>query len=607
MAPPLLILRDIRLGFGGAPLFDGVDLSISRGERLCLVGRNGCGKSTLMKVMAGLVEPDAGEVFHQPGLHVTYLIQEPDLSGFATVLDYVVDGLPHHSAEDAHIVEPWLEDLRLDGGAATASLSGGERRRAALARGLVSEPDILLLDEPTNHLDLSAIQWLEDVLGRFNGAFVAISHDRAFLNMLTRATLWLDRGRVRRMDKGFADFEGWSEGILEREAVERHKMDKLIAEETRWSHQGISARRKRNQGRLRHLYELRAQRASQIARTGSVKLETDRADSSGKLVVEAEGLRKAYGERVIVKNFTTRILRGDKVGLIGPNGAGKSTLLRMLTGDLAPDAGRLRLGTNLQTVYLDQNRDSLDLDKSLWDTLCERGGDMVMVQGRQRHVVAYLRDFLFDEKQARGPVNALSGGERNRLLLAKALTRPCNFLILDEPTNDLDMDTLDLLQEMLTDFEGTLLLVSHDRDFLDRIVTSTIVLEGDGEITEYPGGYADYLRQRQARETMAEAPKKNAAAKPAPDRTAMPRKPAKLTYKQQTALRELPLRIEALHAELARLHAQMGDPGLYQKSPEQFQKTTESIAEKEALLKNAEDEWLELEILQEDLIRAKDG
>ncbi|CCQ72671.1 ABC-F family ATP-binding cassette domain-containing protein [Magnetospira sp. QH-2] len=599
MAPPLLILRDIRLGFGGVPLFDGVEMSISKGERISLVGRNGCGKSTLMKVIAGLMEPDAGEVFRQPGLHVTYLVQEPDLSGFATVLDYVVDGLPHHSAEDAHIVEPWLEDLKLDGAQATTSLSGGERRRAALARGLVSEPDILLLDEPTNHLDLNAIQWLEDVLGRFKGAFVTISHDRAFLNLLTRAVLWLDRGRVRRLDKGFAHFEEWSDTIMEQEAVERHKLDKLIAEETRWSHQGISARRKRNQGRLRRLQSLRSERAQQIDKTGSVKLETEKTESSGKLVVEVEGLRKAYGDRVIVKDFATRILRGDKVGIIGPNGAGKSTLLKMLTGDLKPDEGHVRLGTNLETLYLDQNRDSLDPDKSLWDTLCERGGDMVMVQGRQRHVVAYLKDFLFDEKQARGPVNALSGGERNRLVLAKALTRPCNFLILDEPTNDLDIDTLDLLQEMLADFEGTLLLVSHDRDFLDRIVTSTIVLEGDGSVEEYPGGYSDYQRQRQAREqgpVRKEAPTKRTGEKPAADRKA-----TKLSYKQERALKELPKRIDRLQMEITQIHEQLEDPEFYQRDPEQFSKTTNLVADKEKELGQCEEEWLELEILRESL------
>ncbi len=601
MPPPLLILRDVRLGFGGRPLFAGVDLAVSKGERIGLVGRNGSGKSTLLKVMAGLVEAESGEVVRQSGLHVTYLAQEPDLGGHATVGDFVADGLPEHSADDAHLIAPWLDEVKLQAGAACGGLSGGERRRAALARALVAQPDILLLDEPTNHLDLAAIEWLESTLDGFPGALVTISHDRAFLSHLTRLTLWLDNGTVRRLDGGFDGFEAWADRILEREATARRKLDKKIAEETRWSRQGISARRKRNQGRLRRLHELRAERARRPTRGGAVTLEADRGEPSGKLVAEAEGIGKRYGDRWILRDFSTRLLRGDKVGVIGPNGAGKTTLLRLLTGDLAPDTGDVRLGTNLTPLHLDQNRATLDPDRSLWDTLCDTGGDQVTVQGRPRHVIGYLKDFLFDERQARGPVGSLSGGERNRLLLAKAMTRPANFLILDEPTNDLDMDTLDLLQEMLSDFDGTLLMVSHDRDFLDRIVTSTIVLEGDGRATEYPGGYSDYLRQRPA------------APRPQPPRAAPPRRPApatkphvsvkpdKLSYKQNRLLEELPKRIKELDARVAGLRETLSDPDLFRRDPAAFHAATAALEAAETALSEAEEQWLGLEILRESM------
>jgi len=598
VAPPLLSLHGIELGFGGNPLFAGVEAVVRPGERICLVGRNGSGKSTLLKVAAGLVEPDAGEVLLRPGHRVAYLPQEPDLSRYQTVDAYVTAGLPHDAEHDHHRVEQMLAMLDLDGTASPATLSGGETRRAALARTIVSDPDILLLDEPTNHLDLPTIRWLEDRLDAFRGTIVVISHDRAFLTRLTRVTWWLDRGIVRRSEKGFAHFEAWSDEILERESIERHKLDRLILEETRWSRQGITARRKRNQGRLRRLYELRAERARQIAQTGQVKLETDSGTASGKLVVDAEDISKAFDGRPVIAPFSTRILRGDRVGIIGANGAGKTTLLRLLTGDLAPDDGRIRLGTNLQTVYLDQRRAVLDPEMTPWDFLCDAGGDQVDVRGRVRHVVSYLRDFLFEERQARTPMGSLSGGERNRLVLAKALARKSNFLILDEPTNDLDMDTLDLLQETLADYDGTLLLVSHDRDFLDRVVGSVIALEGKGRAVEHAGGYSDYVGRQ------GPAPETKAVTKP-PAKSAPTKRPAKtaskLSYKQQRALETLPGEIEALETEIAELKAQLADGDLYARDPESFNATAARLSAAESEREAKEETWLELEMLREEL------
>ena len=423
MAPPLLTLRDASLGFGGEPLFDGIEVALHKGDRICLVGRNGSGKSTLLKIAAGLIEADRGERFVQPGTHVAYLDQEPDAGTYDTLADYVGSAVAAADTPSQHRVEAALAEVALDPEANPGALSGGEMRRAALARVLIDEPDILLLDEPTNHLDLPTIEWLERKLEATRAAIVVISHDRAFLNRLTRHTLWLDRGQLRRLDKGFTAFEAWSDEILTREKEERHKLDRLIAQEARWSVEGITARRKRNQGRLRRLQDLRAQRARQIAPTGQVQLAAKSGRLSGKMVVEAEDIAKSFDGRTVVAGFSTRVLRGDRIGIIGPNGAGKTTLLRMLTGDLQPDSGTVRLGTNLTPVYLDQRRASLDPDLSVRETLCEGGSDQVLVQGQPRHVVSYLRDFLFAEQQARSPVGSLSGGERNRLMLARALTR----------------------------------------------------------------------------------------------------------------------------------------------------------------------------------------
>jgi ATP-binding cassette subfamily F protein uup len=596
VAPPLLSLKDVKLGFGGRPLFQGVDLSIARGERICLVGRNGSGKSTLLKLLAGLAEADAGERLLRQGVVVSMLPQEPDLAGRGSVLDYVAGGLPAEEAGDSHRAEALLHSLDVAPDRDISGLSGGEARRAALARALVADPDVLLLDEPTNHLDLPAIEWLEERLSDSRLGLVVISHDRAFLGRVTNAALWLDRGRLLRMDKGFARFEAWSEAILAREAVESAKLDKLIAEETVWSHQGITARRKRNQGRLRRLAALRAERAQRPAGVGNVRLAAAGAGKTGKLVIEARDIAKAWDGKPIVNGFSTRILRGDRVGLIGPNGAGKTTLLRMLIGDLKPDSGSLRLGTKIEMVYLDQTREALEPGQTCWDILCPQGGDQVMAGGRPRHVVAYLRDFLFADNQARSPVQSLSGGERNRLLLARALARPSNLLVLDEPTNDLDMETLDLLQEMLSDYEGTVLLVSHDRDFLDRIVTSTIALESDGAAVEYPGGYADYLRQRPG--GAARAAGKTAGKPAAAERPRAPRR--RLSYNQQRALELLPARMDGLRDTIAGLEDKLADPALFASDPGAFEGTAGELSEARAAFAAAEEEWLELEVLREE-------
>ena len=603
MAAPILALRDIHLGFGGVPLLDGAELAVSTAERLCLVGRNGSGKSTLLKIAAGLTLPDSGERFVQPGATLRYLPQEPDLAGYDNALAYVEAGLG--PGDDPHRARYYLERLGLRGDERPADLSGGEARRCALARALAPAPDILLLDEPTNHLDLPAIEWLENELKASRSALVLISHDRRFLENLSRVTLWLADGTIRRLERGFAEFEAWRDEILEREETERHKFERKLVAETAWLRQGVKARRRRNQGRLRALITMRLEKRAQRTALGNVAFTTTEGDASGKLVIEAEDVSKSFGEKRVVRNFTTRILRGDRIGIVGPNGAGKTTLLNLLTGALAPDSGRVKRGANLHMVTLDQRRDSLGRDMTLTDALTGGGGDTVSVAGQKRHVIGYMKDFLFTPEQARTPVGALSGGERGRLMLARALAQPSNLLVLDEPTNDLDLETLDLLQEMLADDPGTVLLVSHDRDFLDRVVTSVVASEGEGRWLDYAGGYSDMVAQRgggveSRTPERARAKPKGGEAAPRPA-VEPPARRAKLSFKEKHALASLPGRMDELRADIARLQSSLADRGFYARDPAAFDKAAAALKNAEAALAAAEDEWLALELKREAL------
>ncbi|SEM80292.1 ATP-binding cassette, subfamily F, uup [Gemmobacter aquatilis] len=593
---PLLQLSGISLTFGGNPLFDGLDLVVQPGDRVALVGRNGSGKSTLMKVMAGLVEPDAGTRVVSPGVTVGYMEQDPDLSGFATLGDYAASGLPE---EESYKVAVVAEGLKFSPETPVVSASGGERRRAALAKLMAEAPELMLLDEPTNHLDIQAIQWLERELAETRTAFVLISHDRAFLRALTKGTLWVDRGEVRRRESGFDGFEEWREQIWAEEDEARHKLDRKIKAEAKWAVEGISARRKRNQGRVRALAALKAERAGQIRRQGTAALELDSGAISGKKVIEAKGLCKAFGARQIVQDFDLRVLRGDRIAFVGPNGVGKTTLLKMLVGQEAPDAGTVTLGTNLQIAVFDQTRAQLDPAASLWENLTgdplmsvSGASDQVMVRGTPKHVVAYLKDFLFDERQARAPVKSLSGGEKARLLLARLMAQESNLLILDEPTNDLDVETLDLLQDLLGEYDGTVLLVSHDRDFIDRVATATVAMEGDGNATAYPGGWSDYVSQRPVAEVAVVAAPKAGSVAP---KSAPARKPEGLSFSQRKRLDVLPGVIDKLEREIAKLAELLEAPDLFSKEPVKFRKASEMMADRQAALTAAEEEWLDLE------------
>ena len=594
---PLLQLSDISLGFGGEPLFDGLSLVIHVGDRVALVGRNGEGKSTLMRVIAGLVEPDAGEVVSPAGTSVGYMEQEPDLSAFETLGEFATHGI---GPSELWRVEAASEGLDFDPARPVATASGGERRRAALARLLAEAPDLMLLDEPTNHLDIASIGWLEDELARTRAAFVVISHDRAFLDALTRATLWIDRGAVRRQEKGFAAFEVWRDEVWEQEDAERHKLDRKIKAEARWAVEGISGRRKRNMGRVRALREMREGRAAQVRRQGTAALELEEGARTGKRVIEARGIAKRYGDRTILRPFDLRIERGDRIAFVGPNGAGKTTLLRMLTGDLPPDEGTVTHAKTIEVAYFDQQRAALDPEMTLWDSLTgdpdmRVGGraDQVMVRGTPKHVVGYLKDFLFDEGRARAKVGSLSGGERARLLLAKLFARQSNVLVLDEPTNDLDVETLDLLQDVLAEYPGTVLLVSHDRDFLDRVAGRTVAMEGDGRATVYAGGWSDYLAQRGPRPE--EAAPASKAAPAAPGKPLAASRPGGLSFTEAHRLEALPGRIERLEAEIAKLADYLSRPGLYDEAPAKFAKASEALADRQAALGAAEEEWLALE------------
>ncbi|HEY2112544.1 MAG TPA: ATP-binding cassette domain-containing protein [Dongiaceae bacterium] len=594
-SPPIAALRGARLTFGGRPLFADIDLGIGRGERVALVGANGSGKSTILKILAGSMEIDAGNRFLQPGLRVGVLAQEPEFGGFASLVDFVAaDGASPHR------VAALLDRLILDGSRDPAGLSGGESRRAALARALAGDPDLLLLDEPTNHLDLPTIEWLEEMLLGFQGALLFISHDRAFLTRLSTRVLWLERGQLHELDAGFARFEAWSQELIEREEREAQRLEKRIATEQYWYLRGVTARRSRNEGRRRRLQALRAERASRILRPGRAKLAAEAAPAGGQLVIEAVDLAKSFGERLLLKDFSTRIMRGDRIGIIGPNGAGKTTLLKLLLGEIKPDSGSLRHGTNLIPAYFDQKRAPLAEDATLWETLAPAGGDSIMVRGAQKHVVAYLRDFLFDERQALMPVSRLSGGERARLLLARLFAAPSNLLIMDEPTNDLDLETLDLLEEVLDEYDGTVLLVSHDRDFLDRLVTSVIVMAGDGSAVEHAGGYSDLPRPEAPKSPAARAP-----AGPAAERRA--RAPQRLGYKEQRELDGLPREIDRLHAELATLEKALADPGLYGRDRAGYEAKAARLAAAKQALAAAEERWLELEHKREELAKDSPG
>lgn len=601
MAPPLLTLQDIHLTFGGTPLLVGADLTIEAGARLCLVGRNGSGKSTLLKIAAGLVEADEGERFLQPGVTMRYLAQEPDFKGIATTQEFAEAGLTE--GDDHYRAQYLLNELGLTGNEDPAKLSGGETRRAALAQALAPEPDILMLDEPTNHLDLPAIEWLEKELSKTRSALVLISHDRRFLTTLSRSTVWLDRGTTKRLGKGFADFEAWRDQLLEEEERDAHKMQRKVAREEHWLRYGVTARRKRNVRRLGDLHQLRqdaAKARSELNRgTAKVDLTAQEGRMSGKLVFEAEGISKSFGDKPIIKNFSTRILRGDRVGIIGPNGAGKTTLLNLLTGKLEPDSGTVRLGTNLETVTLDQKRESLPAGTSLKDALTGGGKDMIMVGDTQRHVISYMKDFLFSPEQAGTPIDELSGGEKGRLMLARALAKPSNLLILDEPTNDLDLETLDLLQEMLGAYQGTVLLVSHDRDFLDRLVTSVINAEGNGDWQEYAGGYSDMIRQRQQVEP--EVTDQNTTPKKTNANTRTTPSKSKLTFKDKHALETLPDKMTQIETQIQELREALAKPDFFARDPEGFQKTAQDLETAETTLAGMEEQWLELEMKREEL------
>lgn len=594
---PIYTLRDISLTFGVKPLFTSVSLNICRGDKICLIGRNGSGKSTLLKIISGVIEPDAGEVFIQPGTKVSYMEQESDFSSYPTLRVAILSGLEEKNREkEAYKADILIEKLAIDENLSPLTASGGEIKKTALAKALISEPDILLLDEPTNHLDITTIEKLEDIINNFAGAVIVISHDRSFLTHVSNASLWLDRGIVHANNKGFREFEAWQEAIVNQEIIQEKYLNKKIEEEIEWLHKGVTARRRRNQGRLRRLQQLRLERREQVKKIGSVDLEIQEASVRSKLVLEAKHINKSFGDREIVKDFSLRMLKGNRIGIVGPNGSGKTTLLRLLTENLAPDSGFIRLGKNLEMVYMDQKRSILDPNKTLWRTLCGEG-DHIWVRGHFRHVVAYLKDFLFTAEQAQSPVSCLSGGEKNRLLLALSLASPSNFLVLDEPTNDLDMDTLDLLQEVLDEYEGSILLVSHDRDFLNKITTSMLYMKGDGTVVEHIGTYEE-LYQKYIANSSKEKPVDKAKKKDDKAEIKVQSKPQRLSYKDQRLYEVLPQEIEDLEKQIAETEQKLSDPDLYTADPDEFYTLSETLAALKQDKDDKETKWLEIDMLK---------
>jgi ATP-binding cassette subfamily F protein uup len=600
--PPLVALKDVRLQDGTRPLFEGVDLAIEPRTRSCLVGRNGAGKSTLMKMVMGLIEPDSGTRSIQGAVRFAYVPQEPLIAG-DTLLDYATS-----NDAESWTAEAWLETFGMDPNKSTRGLSGGEIRRAALAKAFAEEPDLLLLDEPTNHMDILAIELLEKEIIDAKCAALIVSHDRAFLNRVTQSCHWLEGRRVRTLNKGFDAFDEWAARTMEEEAIAFQKLTKTIERETATFYSSITARRSRNEGRARSLDALRAERAEQAQdRPREMQLGVDSGGVSGKLVADLKGVTKSFGDRIVIKPFTSRIVRGARLAIVGPNGAGKTTLVKIMLGELAPTEGTVKLGASLETVYLDQSRDGLRSDMSLWDALTPGGGDSIIVRGISKHVAAYAKDFLFTEAQLRQPISTLSGGERNRLLLALALAKPANMLVLDEPTNDLDMDTLDKLEELLEQYDGTLILVSHDRDFVDRLATSTIGMNGRGDIVETPGGWTDFIRQNPgflkpaaAGAPAAKVPEPAPASAPSPS----PAKAGKLSFKDQHRLKELDALIQTLPADIAAHEARLADVNFYARDPSGFASTMKAMEGARAKLAAAEDEWLEIEAKREALSNA---
>lgn len=594
---PIYTVKGAKLSFGLNPLFTGVDLYINRGDKICLVGRNGCGKSTLLKIIAGEMEADEGEFFMQPGIRIGYMPQEPNFAGYATLRDVVESSLENSEKNQTFRADKLIEYFDIKANQKPEESSGGERRKAALAAALINEPDILLLDEPTNHLDIEAIEKLEDIIKKFSGAVIVISHDRSFLQNVSQATFWLDRGILRRNNKSFSFFEEWENQVIDQEIIEQKALNKKIAEETEWLHKGVTARRKRNMGRLRRLQQLRAERREQIKMTGSVEMEAQTTELRSKMVIEAKHIYKSFGDKQIVKDFSLRVIKGNKLGIVGPNGSGKTTLIKLLTKRLEPDSGFIRIGKNLEEAYFDQNRVTLNPQKTLWKTLCNEG-DHIWVRGHFRHVVAYLKDFLFKPEQAQCPVSALSGGEKNRLMLAVALAHPSNFLVLDEPTNDLDMDTLDLLQEVLDEYEGTVLIVSHDRDFMDKVATSLLYMKGDGTIYEHVGSYSELLEKI-----------KNKPQKPTDKKTVIKtdskqrekNKTLKLSYKEQYLSDNLPTEIAKLEAENKAIEIALGNPDLYTEDPQKFDELTSKLAHNKNLITEKENQWLEIQLKAEEI------